>query len=206
MNHVIYTCKSTKLRRKLLETVNLCLKDLLEIGRLHDSVELQLNTFERSANERDDINFVNNKKKQNRSHKHEFRRQSNDRRKSNDKECWFCGGQYPHKNKCPAAGKRCNICQKLNHFAKMCLSKKDKKTENIRSIKESEIHNSGERESEIRQTIYSILGEKQPLKYIKINGTPVEMKLDTGASVNILDEKTFSNLKGNNKLYPYRKS
>ncbi|XP_072041058.1 uncharacterized protein [Amphiura filiformis] len=36
----------------------------------------------------------------------------------NSRTCYLCGGEYPHKNRCPAEGKECSFCGKLNHFAK----------------------------------------------------------------------------------------
>ena len=39
-------------------------------------------------------------------------------------QCGLCGGSYPHKGQCPAKGRRCPTCDKLNHFAKMCRSRK----------------------------------------------------------------------------------
>ena len=38
-------------------------------------------------------------------------------------QCGLCGGSYPHKGQCPAKGRRCLTCDKLNHFAKMCRSR-----------------------------------------------------------------------------------
>ena len=38
-------------------------------------------------------------------------------------KCGLCGGSYPHKYQCPAKGKCCLGCDKLNHFAKMCRSR-----------------------------------------------------------------------------------
>ena len=38
-------------------------------------------------------------------------------------KCGLCGGSYPHKYQCPAKGKRCLVCDKLNHFAKICRSR-----------------------------------------------------------------------------------
>ena len=37
--------------------------------------------------------------------------------------CYLCGGPYPHSSKCPASGKQCSACGKLNHFARVCRSK-----------------------------------------------------------------------------------
>lgn len=40
-----------------------------------------------------------------------------------DRECKFCGGIHPFRREaCPTNNKRCNKCQKLNHFAKKCMS------------------------------------------------------------------------------------
>ena len=43
------------------------------------------------------------------------------------KDCGRCGYQHDH-GKCPAQGKKCSKCHKLNHFGSCCLSKNpDKK-------------------------------------------------------------------------------
>ena len=47
------------------------------------------------------------------------------------KPCGYCGSNHSNskdwKDKCPAKGKECSKCGKLNHFAKMCRSKGDQK-------------------------------------------------------------------------------
>ena len=68
------------------------------------------------ATENTNINSVN-KVKQTNLHKTKFSRQ-----KFMRKDCSRCGYQHD-KEKCPAQGKRCKKCQKLNHFAKVCQSK-----------------------------------------------------------------------------------
>jgi hypothetical protein len=43
-------------------------------------------------------------------------------------KCYNCGGEYPHTNPCPARGKTCHKCNKLNHFEKQCrLNKSNNK-------------------------------------------------------------------------------
>ena len=37
--------------------------------------------------------------------------------------CRFCGSQHA-KGKCPAFGKKCTQCDRLNHFAKVCRDRK----------------------------------------------------------------------------------
>ncbi|KAJ1205375.1 hypothetical protein NDU88_000810 [Pleurodeles waltl] len=44
------------------------------------------------------------------------------RGKPRDKVCRWCGNLLPHPAGCPARGKTCRACGKLNHFAKVCRS------------------------------------------------------------------------------------
>ena len=37
--------------------------------------------------------------------------------------CGMCGFEYPHKTSCPAFGKKCNNCGRLNHFTERCRTK-----------------------------------------------------------------------------------
>jgi hypothetical protein len=46
----------------------------------------------------------------------------------------MCGYEYPHKNSCPAKGKKCNNCGRLNYFTK-CCRRKPKNTSNSKKAK-----------------------------------------------------------------------
>jgi hypothetical protein len=59
--------------------------------------------------------------------------------------CRNCGGEFPHASKCPALGKTCNFCRKMNHFAKVCRSKRGRQNTN----NNTRVHNLGNNESEI---------------------------------------------------------
>ncbi|KAJ1145448.1 hypothetical protein NDU88_011734 [Pleurodeles waltl] len=48
------------------------------------------------------------------------------------KSCHWCGGSYPHQGPCPAQGKRCSMCKKMNHFVKVCKSTRGKPTQKTR--------------------------------------------------------------------------
>ena len=69
---------------------------------------------------RETVNSVKSRKTQSSrdSEKHEYRT-------GTEKQQIFCGKcGYDHvKQQCPAYGKRCNRCKKLNHFQKMCKAK-----------------------------------------------------------------------------------
>ncbi|MFY8166942.1 MAG: hypothetical protein ACOVJ8_10135, partial [Sediminibacterium sp.] len=40
------------------------------------------------------------------------------------KDCFNCGGKWPHEGVCPAKGKICDFCHGKNHFQKVCKKKK----------------------------------------------------------------------------------
>jgi hypothetical protein len=45
-----------------------------------------------------------------------------------EQECFMCGQEYPHVDReCPAKGKNCHTCGKMNHFAEVCLQNKPKR-------------------------------------------------------------------------------
>ena len=53
------------------------------------------------------------------------------------KECFSCGGIFPHtggKMNCPAWGKRCRSCNQMNHFAKCCRIKGKVNKEAVKTI------------------------------------------------------------------------
>ncbi len=39
---------------------------------------------------------------------------------SKNLKCFRCGGNYPHKDSCPAIDKKCRKCDKRGHFASVC--------------------------------------------------------------------------------------
>ncbi|KAJ8047536.1 hypothetical protein HOLleu_06562 [Holothuria leucospilota] len=107
---------------------------------------------------------------------------NNNERKSNNK-CHNCGGAYPHKGPCPAKGKVCHKCGKLNHFAKYCRSKDSK----VKQISEGEI-------DYVFTTTESKLNSL-PSCQVEIAGVKIKMGIDSQASVNVLDKLAFQKLK-----------
>ena len=54
-----------------------------------------------------------------------MRREPRQRQTPHASQCRNCGKEWPHENNpCPAPGKECRKCGKLNHFAKLCRSSK----------------------------------------------------------------------------------
>jgi hypothetical protein len=120
-----------------------------------------------------------------------------------------CGGSLPHKVVCPAKGKTCNKCKKPNHFAKVCRS--GKKVHSLKTTTETIQHTYSSSEDEYLFGFNEHDNNtKQSKTTVCLNERQLEMVVDTGATVNIMDKNTLSKLKSqpklNNtktKIYPY---
>lgn len=91
------------------------------------------------------------------------------------KQCGNCGKSHA-RNMCPAFGKQCRACNKMNHFESCCRSKPSQ----VHVLDEYYIDSLNEKN--VGKEIFTTL---------TINGNPVEVKLDTGAKCNVLPLDTF---------------
>ena len=119
-SQVIQTCVSSRFRRQLLKEKDLDLKKLLELGRVHDTIENQVKLVESPQNEEITIDII---KSNNQNTKRNSYKNSNSSKRPLNRHCFNCGGTYPHEKSCPAKGKTCHSCGKTNHFEKMCKKK-----------------------------------------------------------------------------------
>ena len=46
-----------------------------------------------------------------------------------DRSCGLCGGAFPHLGECPVKGRKCAACGKLSHYAKVCRSTPQARTQ-----------------------------------------------------------------------------
>jgi len=106
-SQIIQKCASQKLRIKALQET-MTLQQLLVLARsIEVSIKQAIEMEERIDTTSSHVTKTISKKKE----------------KSN-KTCFRCGYEYPHKNnKCPAEGKTCAKCKKVNHFASVCRTK-----------------------------------------------------------------------------------
>ncbi|KAG1679355.1 Pleckstrin y domain-containing family M member 3 [Nymphon striatum] len=178
LSQIIQHGTSARLRRRVLRETEITLSDALKTGRA-----LELADKEALAMEKDSIHAVESRKSR------------------QNTKCIFCGGEFPHVGKCPAFGKTCSYCKKKNHFKVACLKLK------LKPKPIHEIHDTGDIEQKnsdydlnncsddnycyyVNQDINSIKC-KTPVTTIKLNDVDITFKIDTGASVNIIDENTY---------------
>jgi len=102
--------------------------------------------------------------------------------------CYKCGNQHAI-NKCPAFGKNCKLCGKLNHFAVKCKFKEKN------NYQVNEVHKNDENE-----VTYLSLNTVETEKcknwtdIVNINNIKMVIKLDTGAQLNVMPLNEFNKL------------
>ena len=148
-------------------------------------------------------------------------RNGNKRSSPAGQTCRNCGGSYPHaggREACPALGKSCSFCSKPNHFSKVCRSRQasqrppstpstqaQPRRRRIRQIQQDDQDDDryaavGPAVDDTTQQgddlVFSVDDHKpkQPTATVKVNGTFVRFIVDTGASVNIMEENVFAKL------------
>ena len=200
LTQVIQNCRSNRLCRRALREADTTLDNLLKMGRALEMADAQASTMERES-----VNHVKreHKQPQNRqkfSGQHSARKQKNNdyKTKTNKSKCRNCGGHYPHKFECPAKGKKCNSCNKMNHFSQVCRSKPKHDIKEVQTAHRDSVDSSSDEEYlyAVKQKTehVSVISAKSPKIDIKVNDKPCNLLLDTGATVNLLDEKTHEKI------------
>lgn len=127
-SQIIQSCRSTKLRRRALKDASLTLEKLLDIERASEVTEHEVKNMENKESENMTANkLVRQKKKKQFQSQKQASSQKQRPELSHANKCRRCGGSYPHTDQCPAMGRECRLCHKMNHFAKECRSERNEK-------------------------------------------------------------------------------
>ena len=104
--------------------------------------------------------------------------------------CSFCGGTHT-RGRCPAFGKTCKKCGKVNHFEMVCRSKKI----HFSNLKNNKIEEHGKApEYDNVFNLFSVTG-KGTFKSVSIDGQHgIKMQVDTGADVSIIPRNFWEKL------------
>ncbi|KYM97061.1 hypothetical protein ALC62_12262 [Cyphomyrmex costatus] len=94
---------------------------------------------------------------------------------------------------CPAFGKSCNRCGKLNHFEVACRVKKIQQVEDLEEEEMLAIESVNIVKSEVQEICVSAWFQN-----VELENKVIKFKLDTGAQVNILPEKIFNSFNSKN--------
>ncbi|UYV62275.1 K02A2.6-like [Cordylochernes scorpioides] len=183
-DRIVYGIQNKALQERLLREPNLTLLKAIEMCKTDEISKQQIKIMQNNQNICQIRKYEKkHSPKQNQESEKEFK-------------CQRCGKSHRAKN-CPAWGKRCSKCKKMNHFAAFC------KSSAIRSLND-----------ETEETAWSIHEAKvvhtlEWKKSIIVNGKEICFKLDSGAEVNVLPYTFTRQMKGleifqtNRKLISY---
>ena len=156
----------------------------------------------------------------NKERKDGTRNRNSDR--SKERKCFSCGENWPHKNGrtgCPAFGHVCQNCHKSNHLEIVCKSKvkfvdnssNSSDSDYCYGIKEfcGESNHSSEYNASKSLKVNTIFNKSKSIISLKLNNLSLKFHVDSGSSVNIINEESFRNFenillkKTSKKLFAY---
>ena len=203
-DQVIAKCKSSKLRKRLLQEPDLTLEKVLRIGKLMEQSDHQTRQIEQqngagaSADTKMDSFSELNKIKSDKW-QHKSKHTSSGRpRHSQHRQCGRCGMKNHTSNNCRITkGKKCMKCGILGHFAKYCKTRSPKKAE-THEVKANEIQK--ESSSDEESFLFKIGDNNRPVYPICVEDSVINMLIDSGSTLNIIDETTYWKLRTMPKL------
>ena len=174
---------SSRIRKKALREPDYDLKQILLDGRRAEQSEYQARDIESKKDKTDSIQKVQRK------------------------TCHYCGGTYPHKSQCPAKGKECRKCGKLNHFAKVCRGQKPpaskpsyprhKRNEKTNKNPLNPVQQADSDSDNTEDYLYNVnTNKKSPTVRVTVGKHCFDATLDTGASLNVIDRGTYEHMDG----------
>ena len=172
---------ATNIQKRLLSEANLTAELALEISQAMETVEKGAKDFKeehqdskRQETETAAINVV--------------RKPVPNRACPSGREegCTRCAGNGHNSWNCPYRGTQCHKCKRVGHLARACRSSGSKK-ETTHRVTEPQ-------EQEYRLDYIGVLkgiNTKRVWIEVELNGIPLKMELDTGASVSLVSKKTW---------------
>jgi len=127
-----------------------------------------------------------------------------------DRRCGRCG-RFHRPNNCPAYGKTCNKCGGPNHFSYRCRSKGMKNMNQLgASVEEDALEGAHPSDDEyfvgamqcIKLKVESLSDSRDRAWFepVRVCGSVINMKIDSGAETNTIPAKTWKKIRDNPKL------
>ena len=116
-------------------------------------------------------------------------------------QCYKCRGKFPHKGSCPATSAKCDVCQKIGHYGRMCCHRDRNK--DVQAVQTTEDTTSDDDHYMVPCiTVVTVAAHK----YVTVLFKHAEIRciVDTGPQVNIMSESTYRRLGTPELLQPGR--
>ena len=190
---IIQGCTSQGLRRRGLRD-EMTLSKLLETAYILEQCEQQAQEMESKFGQAE-------------MSLHAVRRKSDpvNATRPRNSPCHWCGGPKHTRSNCPSREKQCYLCSKTGHFSKVCQSTRPSQTARI--LYEEPTDNTQQAIDYTENELFTISSNEIvsgvsreiktptiPKVTVNVLGTPVEFFIDTGSSVNVIDDATFKRI------------
>ncbi|XP_041460808.1 uncharacterized protein LOC121411963 [Lytechinus variegatus] len=220
-DQIVDKCTSSSLRRKLLRTDDLKLDDLLSIARATESADRQAGVMEASGRTSESACVIKGGpvRQPNRSDRQVKQPKTSESVNNHDNICGNCGilGHRPGDRGCPARNRECLVCKRVGHFARVCRSKLRSGSLSSRQAPINHVTNNefagigdsanlgAKTSDDLIETfnsdddvMFSVREEGNALRKrsIIVNNTKIDALVDSGSSVDIIDESTFCWMRG----------
>lgn len=199
---IVFSTEIPALKERLLREPKLDLQKAVDISRSSELAHKEFVTM-KGADKTDDKVEVDalNTDRPNKGRTPKGGKQGRYRRRDTNRErrrsCGRCGITHA-RNECPAWGKTCLKCGGPNHFSSQC------RTANP-NVNEMANQNSSEDKFFVDSLYIGNIYSKDNSAWfsvVKVNGSKLRMKLDTGASANVISWKTFRKLQNSPRIQP----
>ena len=185
-DNLVFGIQDSKIRERLLREKNLSLQKTDEICRAHETTIEQMKVVGGASTgdtDSGDVNAFSKKPKGGKKRRGRFPRGCDSRGKA----CGYCGRTHDvsKRENCPAFGKRCNKCNKQNHFANVCFGSVPKPSQ-----RRSRVHYLEDEFSDEAfgvEEISAVTLDDSQLVTLKLeSGNYLRFQPDTGAQCNVV--------------------
>jgi transposase InsO family protein len=211
-DQLIEKCGNVKLCRKFLEKVNASLKDLQDIARAHEAVEIQMRSLEQFDSQQTgdgQVNVIDQFGRKNKRGNRDGVHGNNVSGRYGRGRCFNCNrtGHFAKDTICPARDEKCNECGIRGHFS-VCCRKKNSKVPQERNQERDEsrkkkAYQVDEEDNQRTREEYAFVVEEGQSSAgeitLMVGGVQLDgVLIDSGASCNVIGYETWSNLKKKN--------
>ena len=202
-DQIVFGCSDDELRKKFFEAESLDLKKTVDICVNFQASKKQMNVYkEGNVDTVQNVSHRQSRSKQHKSHVNAPVGSGTNKKdkvscdsksvKTKMRNCKFCNQKHVWaKNKCPAFGKVCSSCSKLNHFSVMCpnLSSASSKVNEVGTVR----NNVSDSDDSSVEYVLKVNNKPVPDKLVsadmEIDGNRVKFQVDSGASINVIPVK-----------------
>ena len=191
---LVFDTKSSEARKEMLKKKNLTLEMAIEELESEETIRKAQNELQPQLVKRVHRDGSQSQRRV-RSRNRSAGRNKGQGQTQGQEKCFNCGkARHKEMQNCPARGKQCNKCGRLNHFSRVCMSKS---TENSYEYQEQTKSNQGSNKYKYmgRRIVGGLMKVRQTrMVHVKLNGQEVRVVPDTGSDWDCISRRGLEKL------------